>query len=523
MIYIVGDSHTGSFDHHDFKQSFNVLHLGPTTAYNIDKHKSAIMEWLEKENFNTLDDWLFFVAGEIDIRCHLGFRAESEKIPYEKKVTECVIKYISFIEDFKSFTTNLGVWAPIPSGVDQMPQGTIKNPTWGSVDSRNNLTNFFNEELERLTQESSIKLESIHGSFAKHNVPYNDWFAVDGIHLNAGKYKGKFNGVIEGLRWLDINDRIGSPMYIIERDYEPSIDVNSEIKEIFKNLIKPKTKVNLYWDKWNFGPQERLGLHPATSSQYLEYTTEPTDIGIFVDYDGMLEHHETIVKNTNHKYKIMVQMEPAGFNRALNGWILENENLFDYILVHYPAWKGTGKYPEKYRYYIAGSRTMILPEDRQLHKKTQNIATIWSHKNYGLVGHNLRHQMRDWLKANRPGVVDFHNPKEKIDVLKDYRYEIVVENEFPYFLTEKHIDAMLTGTLPIIWGNKNTIQWKGFDTNGMVFFESPEELYQLIDSGIFNEEFYLSKKFSMLHNYNEVQKYLSFGDIVWDSIIREIE
>jgi len=243
------------------------------------------MEWLEKENFNTLDDWLFFVAGEIDIRCHLGFRAESENIPYEKKVTECVIKYISFIEDFKSFTTNLGVWAPIPSGVDQMPQGTIKNPTWGSVDSRNNLTNFFNEELERLTQASSIKLESIHGSFAKHNVPYNDWFAVDGIHLNAGKYKGKFNGVIEGLRWLDINDRIGSPMYIIERDYEPSIDVNSEIKEIFKNLIKPKTKVNLYWDKWNFGPQERLGLHPATSSQYLEYTTEPTDIGIFVDYD----------------------------------------------------------------------------------------------------------------------------------------------------------------------------------------------------------------------------------------------
>ena len=66
-----------------------------------------------------------------------------------------------------------------------MPQGTIKNPTWGSVDYRNNLTNFFNEELERLTQASSIKLESIHGSFAKHNVPYNDWFAVDGIHLNA--------------------------------------------------------------------------------------------------------------------------------------------------------------------------------------------------------------------------------------------------------------------------------------------------------------------------------------------------
>ena len=67
------------------------------------------------------------------------------------------------------------------------------------------------------------------------------------------------------------------------------------------------------------------------------------------------------------------------------------------------------------------------------------------------------------------------------------------------------------------------MQWKGFDTNGMVFFETAEELYQLIDSGIFNEDFYLSKKESIFHNYNEVQKYLSFGDIAWDSIIKEIE
>lgn len=301
-------------------------------------------------------------------------------------------------------------------------------------------------------------------------------------------------------------------------------------------------KVNLYWGNWNFGSEERQGIYPATKSKHIEYTTEPTDIGIFVDYDGNLENFKTIVKTTNHKYKIMVQMEPYSFNRALNNFIIENEDLFDYILVHYPEdlqeyqrppadMNALGsanwytKNPDKYRYYTCGARTMIRPQDRgfNINHKSKDICTIWSHKNFGLVGHALRHEMRDWLKVNRPGVVDFHNPKEKIDVLKDYRFEIIVENEYPYFLTEKHIDAMLTGTFPVVWGNPNTLQWKGFDTDSMVFFETSKELYELLDSGMFTEDFYRSKVNGLIHNYHEAQKHISFGDIIYDSIIKELE
>jgi len=34
-----------------------------------------------------------------------------------------------------------------------------------------------------------------------------------------------------------------------------------------------KTKVNLYWGKGNYGPEERLGLHPSTPSKFIEYKT----------------------------------------------------------------------------------------------------------------------------------------------------------------------------------------------------------------------------------------------------------
>ena len=234
--------------------------------------------------------------------------------------------------------------------------------------------------------------------------------------------------------------------------------------------MNKKRKINLYWDKWNFGNEERAGHLPSTPSQYIEWTNDPTDVAIFVDYDGSLDNLETIVKNSNQKYKVMVQMEPMSFNRALHSWILENEHLFDLIFVHYPAWKGTGKYPEKYKYYIAGSRTFIDSNERKIYNKSKNVTAIWSNKNLGLQGHILRHTARDYIKNKIPKTVDWNNPVKKIDVLKDYRYEIVVENEFPYFLTEKHLDCMLTGTIPIIWGHKDTKQWEGFNTDGMIFF-----------------------------------------------------
>jgi|TARA_R100000734_G_C3313394_1_gene104689 hypothetical protein len=285
---------------------------------------------------------------------------------------------------------------------------------------------------------------------------------------------------------------------------------------------KVKKSVNLYWDKWNYGPEERKGIWPSTPSKYISYTNDPTDVGIFVDYDGSLDNIETIVKNSSHKYKIMVQMEPYTFNKALTQWIIDNEHLFDMIFVHYPSWRGSGKFPEKYRYYIAGSRTFIKSEDRKIYNKSKDVTAIWSQKNFGMEGHQLRHITRDYIKSIIPHTVDWNNPIDKVDGLKDYRYELVVENEFPYFLTEKQLDCMLTGTIPVIWGDKDTIQWKGFKTDGMIFFKTAKELYELLEKGKLSKEFYDSKTEEIKHNFNECFKHLSFGDILWEAGLYEL-
>ena len=89
-------------------------------------------------------------------------------------------------------------------------------------------------------------------------------------------------------------------------------------------------------------------------------------------------------------------------------------------------------------------------------------------------------------------------------------------------MTEKHLDSILSGCLPIIWGHPGTKQWEKFDINGMLFFENETQLLNLIGSGTLNEEFYNSKLDSIKYNFKIAKKYLSFGDIIWNSGLKEL-
>jgi hypothetical protein len=94
-------------------------------------------------------------------------------------------------------------------------------------------------------------------------------------------------------------------------------------------------------------------------------------------------------------------------------------------------------------------------------------------------------------------------------------YEIVIENEYPYFLSEKPLDCMLTGTIPIVWGCATTKQWETFDTRGMIFFNTADELYDILTNGMLSKEHYDSLADSINHNFNESFNHISFGDILW--------
>ena len=280
-------------------------------------------------------------------------------------------------------------------------------------------------------------------------------------------------------------------------------------------IINPMIEVTMY-NPGNWGMEEINGLWPSNPSKYIKWTTEYRDIGVWVDWwNGVAE--------SNHKYKIGVLMEPISLCPHNYNTVENLLDHFDLIFTHYES--DLTKHP-KYKYNIGGYRSYISPEDWKIYPKTNNIVSVVSNQNI-LEGHKLRHTIKNHI--NNPShlstynTVHYLNPptKRKVDALKDYRFELVIDNEDADFFSEKILDSMLCGCIPIYWNVKTKRHLKIFDLDGIVFFDNTETLYSMISSGYFNEDLYNSKLNAIKYNFEKAKEFVSLGDILWNAGLKD--
>ena len=63
----------------------------------------------------------------------------------------------------------------------------------------------------------------------------------------------------------------------------------------------------------------------------------------------------------------------------------------------------------------------------------------------------------------------------------------MIENgKYPEYVTEKLYDCIKLGTVPIYWGGEEALRKMGFDIQGFIFFDSLEELEEILYKGIFS-------------------------------------
>ena len=98
----------------------------------------------------------------------------------------------------------------------------------------------------------------------------------------------------------------------------------------------------------------------------------------------------------------------------------------------------------------------------------------------------------------------------------------MIENEDDVFFSEKILDSMLCGCIPIYWTNKDTSYLDMFDKDGIIFFKDCDDLFEKFLSGMFTEEFYNSRIDAIRHNFEEAKKYISLGDMLWENGIKDL-
>lgn len=145
--------------------------------------------------------------------------------------------------------------------------------------------------------------------------------------------------------------------------------------------------------------------------------------------------------------------------------------------------------------------TFLTPENWGLnHKKTKMVSILASSKRFA-PGHKLRHEIiakyRNELSAFGGAVGQALIPN-KADVLAPFYYSVVVENsQHLFYITEKLVDVLLTGTIPIYWGSPAVVSI--FNMSGFLVFDSLDEFGEKLKLATL--EHYEANKVAVAQNY----------------------
>ncbi len=117
-----------------------------------------------------------------------------------------------------------------------------------------------------------------------------------------------------------------------------------------------------------------------------------------------------------------------------------------------------------------------------MYEKTKDVCMIVSDKKES-EGHKLRHEIAkefgDRIDVYGPSYQRFDR---KFDVLRDYRYCVVVESvKMDYYFSEKLIDPISVGCVPVYWGCPSINEY--FESAGIICFNDQQELGRIIEGG----------------------------------------
>ena len=215
------------------------------------------------------------------------------------------------------------------------------------------------------------------------------------------------------------------------------------------------------------------------------------------------------------RHKIGWLLEPPSISPSLYDNFASVAGRFDFTLTYEQTL--LDRFPEKTRFFPYGG-CWIRAENMGVGPKSRDVSMIYSGKT-SAPGHQLRHQ----IARSLTGVDLFGHGiapiEQKEKGLLDYRYSVVVENgRIRNYFTEKLVDCLAVGTIPIYWGCPNIGDF--FDDRGILSFESPGELQAIL--AMATPQKYAELADVVEHNFAESLQYEITEDWFAEHVLPEL-
>jgi hypothetical protein len=247
--------------------------------------------------------------------------------------------------------------------------------------------------------------------------------------------------------------------------------------------------------------------YPERPNPYFNWIWDrsPVDSDITVFSDSYIKEVET----SNSRVKIAWLIEPPVINSFIYEYASKNIDKFDLIFTFDEDLLKLG---DNVRYYPYGT-TWIGEEDRAIHDKSKILSAVFSDKKM-TKGHGLRHE----IYASHKNEVDFFGAinnnriEHKITGHKDYAFSLIVENwTGNSYFSEKLLDCLLTGTIPVYWGFSKFNEF--FDPNGFVYFTEASQLRDIIP--YLTMDNYTSRLDAVKENFKRALNYIDLEENLW--------
>jgi hypothetical protein len=222
--------------------------------------------------------------------------------------------------------------------------------------------------------------------------------------------------------------------------------------------------------------------------------------------------------------KIALLLEPPSVNNFAYDFISKNHHEFDYIITHQDTLSSISKNV----IILPQWCTWIYPEKQKIFEKHKNLSIIASDKK-STEGQVLRHDIVNYLQSKinidlygglTSGNSGYNPITDKSDGLSDYMFSIIVENsKYNYYFTEKIIDCLLTGTVPIYWGANKIDEF--FDIRGFLIVDNIKDLDNIIPK--LNKETYDEMLPFITNNFKIASEFLTLEDFIYEKFIKKYE
>ena len=196
---------------------------------------------------------------------------------------------------------------------------------------------------------------------------------------------------------------------------------------------------------------------------------QPSFRGITIFTDDMI--FSQAVDQVKTDKKIAWCQESPAIKPHVHQNIHSVEHKFDYIMTC--NLDKVNQNPAKYK-YVPIACCWIKDNEIGMQEKTKQISHIFTCKTY-TEGHVLRHIIAKNIQGcDLFGATTFN----KLQPHKDYMFSIIVENcRHNGYFSEKIIDCLTQGCIPIYWGDPNI--HSHFNMKGIITFSTIEDLRSL--------------------------------------------